>query len=481
MELRTVVSLQQHCILYVISHVHEFSPHELALLPRYIRHGLLRQIPTLHLFHLEQTSVAEGINTLQIWREMTNRLPNVVITSPFSNTITNLQDHRTFRDQYITSVWDAVLNGQPSQLLHLLQEVFKIHMSTFPVTVNAIQHWTWFVPIADTYIVPRETPVNLRSELATYLMNIGAFPRVLDIQSIDVLEELWRCKKHETLQQLLSRSKMRTLCVKFDTDARRESESFVLHAVLRRSQPLLHTLKLWDISGSLLLSILSNAEGHTSLKELDVRLHQQTSFCHGIGSALALVISNQIALEKIMLEHVGTAFPSGPDGELLVSVLSNLLIQPQFCNLTIGGFCNVPLEGVKSLTEAFVSCSSVQNQNLFFSCLHIAQEEEDPSQGRRERTTSITVVQKSQASRRSQILAYQQPHIQASQTSPQKHIKFSCTNVPLTFLEWFSNLECVHLNSLELSFCNLDAGMVTDLFNGHPLFVVRSGTHFPYL
>ena len=182
-----------------------------------------------------------------------------------------------------------------------------------------------------------------------------------------------------------------------------------------------------------------------------------------------------------MLEHIGAAFPSGPDGELLVSVLSNLLIQPQFCNLTIGGFSNVPLEGVKSLTEAFISCSSTQDQNLFFSCLHIEQEGEEPSHRRRERATSITVVQKSQASRRSQILAYQQPHIQASQTGPQKHVKFSFTNVPLTFLKWFSNLECVHLNSLELSFCNLDPGVVKNLFRSHSVFVVRSGTHFPYL
>ena len=478
------MSLQQHCILYVISHVHEFPPHELALLPRYIRHGLLRQVPTLHLFHLEQTSVAEGINTLQIWREMPNQLPNVVLTSPFSSTITNVQGRRvetTFRDQYVTSVWNAVLNSQPSQLPHLLQEVFKIHTSTLPVTVDAIQHWTWFVPIADTYIVPRVTLVNLRSELAAYLVNIGAFPSVLDIQSIDVLEELWRCKMHEALQQLLSRSKVRTLCVKFDTDARRESERFVLHAVLHRSQPLLHSLKLWNVSGSFLLSFLSSAEGHTSLKDIDVRLHQQTQLCHGIGSTLALVISNQTTLEKIMLEHVSAAFPSGPDGELLVSVLSNLLVQPQFCNLTIGGFSNVPLEVVKSLTEAFISCSSTQDQNLFFSCLRIEQEEEEPSHRRRERAASITVVQKSQASRRSQMLAYQQPHIQASQTGPQKRIKFSCTNVPLTFLKWFSNLECVHLNSLELSFCNLDAGTVITLFKSHPMFVVRSGTRFPYL
>jgi len=30
---RAVVPLQQQCVLYVVSHIHEFFPHELALLP----------------------------------------------------------------------------------------------------------------------------------------------------------------------------------------------------------------------------------------------------------------------------------------------------------------------------------------------------------------------------------------------------------------------------------------------------------------
>jgi len=517
MELTTAVPLRQQCILYVISHVHEFPPHELALLPRYICCHILRRVSALHLFYLEQTSVAEGIDTLQIWREMPNPLPNVVITSPFFNTITNVQDHRaeTIRDQYITSIWNAVLNSQPSQLPQLLQEVFKIHTSLLvPVTVNAIKHWTWFVAMTDTYVLPRETlvnlrselaayyllpretlvnlrselaayyllpretPVNLRSELAAYLLNLGAFPSILNIQSIDVLEELWRCKGHEALQQLLSRSQVQTLCVKFDTDARKESERFILQAVLRRPQPLLCSLKLWDISGSFLLAISSSAEGLTSLKDLDVRLHQQTKLCHGTGSTLALVISNQVALEEVTLEHVGAAFPSDPEGDLLVSVLSNLLIQPQFRNLTIRGFSNVPLKYVKALTEAFVSCSSTQDQKLFFTCLSIEEEGEEELPERR-RAASITVVQKPQASKRSQIMMYQRPHIPAL-LGPQKCIEFSCTNMPLLFFKWFSALQCVHVNSIELSFCSLDAGTVKKLFTSHPTFEVQSGTRFAY-
>ena len=508
MELTTAVPLQQQCILYVISHVHEFPPHELALLPRYIRCHILRRVSALHLFYLEQTIVAEGIDTLQIWREMPNPLPNVVITSPFFSTITNSQKpgpETTFRirDQYTTSIWNAVLNSQPSQVPQLLQELFKIHTSLLvPVTINAIKHWTWFVAMTDTYVLPRETyvlpretpvnlkselaayyllpretPVNLRSELAAYLLNLGVFPSVLNIQSIDILEELWRCKKHELLQQLLSGAQVQTLCVKFDTDARRESERFILQAVLRRPQPLLCSLKLWDISGSFLLAISSSAEGLTSLKDLDVRLHQQTKLCHGTGSTLALVISNQIVLEEVTLEHVGAAFPSDPEGDLLVAVLSNLLVQPQFRNLTIRGFSNVPLKYVKSLTEAFVSCSSTQDQNLFFTCLSIEQEEEELPQ--RRRAASITVVQKSQASKRSQIMVYQRPHILASR-GPQKCIKFSCTNVPLLFFKWFSDLQCVHVNSIELSFCSLDAGAVKKLFSSHPTFEVQSGTHFAF-
>ena len=71
-----VVALQEQCVLYVVSHVHEFPPHELALLPRHIRRGLLSQISPTHLLHLEQTSVAKGIDTEEIWRDISySQLP----------------------------------------------------------------------------------------------------------------------------------------------------------------------------------------------------------------------------------------------------------------------------------------------------------------------------------------------------------------------------------------------------------------------
>ena len=62
--------LREQCFLHLVSHVMEYSPQELALLPVHYRRALLRVIAPVHLYHLEQTAVVNGINTDAIWTEI---------------------------------------------------------------------------------------------------------------------------------------------------------------------------------------------------------------------------------------------------------------------------------------------------------------------------------------------------------------------------------------------------------------------------
>ena len=69
-----VLSLQEHCLLYLITHVEDYSPQTLALLPRHLRRALLSSVAPLHLYQLDQTEVANGIDTEAIWRDVNETL-----------------------------------------------------------------------------------------------------------------------------------------------------------------------------------------------------------------------------------------------------------------------------------------------------------------------------------------------------------------------------------------------------------------------
>ena len=62
-----VLSLQERCLLYLITHVEDYSLQTLALLPRHLRRALLSSVPPLHLYQLDQTEVASGIDTEALW------------------------------------------------------------------------------------------------------------------------------------------------------------------------------------------------------------------------------------------------------------------------------------------------------------------------------------------------------------------------------------------------------------------------------
>ena len=95
--------------------------------------------------------------------------------------------------------------------------------------------------------------MHSRSELAAYLVKIGAFPDWLDIQSGDMLEELWQCNRIGVLQQLLSRSKIRNLMLQPISSTRDEYTILILKTILCRPQPLLQSLKLWNVSVNVIL------------------------------------------------------------------------------------------------------------------------------------------------------------------------------------------------------------------------------------
>ena len=97
-----VLSLQERCLLYLITHVEDYSPQTLALLPRHLRRALLSSVAPLHLYQLDQTEVASGIDTKALWRDVNETLGTF-----------NTYHASTSRQGFINVVFAKVTCGTP--------------------------------------------------------------------------------------------------------------------------------------------------------------------------------------------------------------------------------------------------------------------------------------------------------------------------------------------------------------------------------
>ena len=97
-----VLSLQERCLLYLITHVEDYSPQTLALLPRHLRRALLSSVPPLHLYQL-----ASGIDTEPLWEDVSEAVAPILLDS-------------NSREEFAMSVF---LNALYRSGVHLVDEV----------------------------------------------------------------------------------------------------------------------------------------------------------------------------------------------------------------------------------------------------------------------------------------------------------------------------------------------------------------------
>ena len=73
-----VLLLQQSCYLYLVGHLHLYPTELLSLLPTSLRRHHFAHLPAIDLHRMEQTSLAEGIDTSSYWKEL---YQNIIIQS----------------------------------------------------------------------------------------------------------------------------------------------------------------------------------------------------------------------------------------------------------------------------------------------------------------------------------------------------------------------------------------------------------------
>ena len=430
--LRNPQSLQDGCVLYLLTHVDDIPPHELALLPRHLRSILLHLAPPIYLYYLEHTAVANQINTEMIWKEIGEHCQAWPL---YRSLHAELYE---YRDCLITSIWDQLLGGKwrtASQKPLGLQTDWRIGF-TIRSSNSAFNHC-----LADSEI-----------EAVSYLLTFGALPKVLEVLTTHVLLcRLWRNKP--LLQQFIQ------LCRPSRVKLwGRISIEFVLKGLAQSPQPELQELELYFTPSAVLSAIARHFTQYDgfSLKKLFINLSKddKVSESREVFSPLVLIIKSQRELQTLALAQMENC--NSIDDKIsakVAPILADLLQRPKFQNLTLISLKYIPLHVVLTIIEGFVLAQPKDELHLSFESVGIFHYKVDSQDSRKPPSVDPR---------------------EAKLTGPKKHLYFRNMVIPRALVEWLCSMEYICLNTLYFHTHEQHAPKIRTCFQSHPNFHVQN-------
>ena len=426
------------------------------------------------MYYLEQTAVADGIDTDAIWNEI-NQHPEDRNTRFAWTPIRILDSHKDgLAAQYLASVWDALLGAERQIRVDYYSTVVKIIFSTHVSTLEdstadflKSHKQPWFVPIVTNhqythqYLVAADWQTKSESEAAAYLVEIGVLPTVLDLKLSRFRDcRLWSQRSNGVLEHLLQKAQVRKIRMDFDLSwpvPFIDEGYFILQAVSQRTVPALESLEFPKLHIDVLptlVPLFSTPDGYSRLKGLKAKLEFGKTRTMLQYPQLVSIIAHQRVLESLDLSNLGS-FPKSTEGESFVAALISLLGQPQFRELRLCWWNGLPLTALQSLTEAFMLSSPQSEQHLTLISMNIARR------------------QSSFRSKKTPPFSLSVDH--AVFVGPRKHLCFQYTCIPCAFLEWFCRMNCICLDTLEFIRCRTDPSncIIREYFKEHPNFNVQ--------
>ena len=494
-------SLQERCLLYLITHVEDYSPQTLALLPRHLRRALLSSVAPLHLYQLDRTAVASGIDTEALWKDSgLSNLPSLSITSTDS------------RESYVNTVLLNITYELYGMRRKLRNEIFRslnIEISMFGLfhsrlstaMIHYLQHnGDGFVNVKDrhcfinidivsykefvkqhcqcddcynimdsdhncihTYdrlcdfmsqnicscscVVRKEEIKSLTTtKLVPALARAGASPTHVMINTAAVVGlGLWMPENGGPLQPFLNGSKVKRITMCCNTKhTPSNTTSSILNTVLACPKPCLEHLEFQtSVSGDVLASIAPVLCAYGGLKTLEVDIDDSVRSLHHI-------ISQQKELE--CLELCDTRYYSTViDYKELFQSLCILFENNSFNRLHMRGF-SLPLEDVQAIVAAFFrSTPTSEISTLKFSSTTI-------QEGKLLSSIHIDIFQE-----------------HSEKFGPRKHLildakESACT--PESFWKWFESIAHIRLATL-CGRCECHVSNVRQHFKDHQNFEVE--------
>ena len=433
---RSPLSLQDGCFLYLLTHTGDFPPHGLALLPRHLRSILLHMAPPVYLYYLEKTAVVSQIDTDTIWKKIGEHCQSQV-KWPFY--ISLLAESYECRDCLIAAIWDELLGGKwrnVSQKMFGPGDNWKVGFTLGSAMYPEFNHCL----------------VENEIEAASYLMTLGAFPKVLEVMTTHVtLSRLW--KNRSFLNQILQQC--RPLHVKLWGGICIEC---VLKGLAQGPQPELQELELYFTS-SAVLSVIAHLFAQAdsfSLKKLVISLSQDTKLTESreVLPPLVTIIRSQKNLQSLELAQMESCSSINAKASVsLAPILATLLQRPQFQSLTLISLKEIPLHVILSILEGFVLSQPENELHLSFENVGILHYKVDSQDGRKPPCLDSQ---------------------QAKLTGLKKYLYFRNMAVPKAVVTWLCSMQCICFNTLYFHTYKQHAFEIRKCFQSHPNFQVQN-------
>lgn len=415
-------SLENQCFLFLLCRLEEYPVEVICLLPIRMRHKLLCNLPVVDVCQLEKhPRFVEGLDMEGVWKTIFSRRqpPGVEVEDDEKEDEGESVDANRkllWKEHYFRIVTGLALNYinvvAPHAHLRFLMELLL-----FVEDCLGITDWMDFSLLyfdcdemrlsggvlnngrfaSFRYADYMHDHVTTTALLKLVVETCCIHPKVLHIICDYFIEsDLWNQREEykDLIKELVSQVQVVKLL--FEDGVPLESTrvpSFILEAVLSREEPLFRSLVINNCSsramGDIILSIadlFSEVEGthsservkssysglHHLMLSIKLRVNERW-ICSAAAEKLSQIIQHQESLVSLSLccwnpYHKKRKPPGG--FLQLYSSLSNLLTQPQFDTLGLGGFA-MPLRIVEDLLYRFLTCHPTRTQGMVVGALEL--------------------------------------------------------------------------------------------------------------
>ena len=368
-------TLQDHCLLYLTTHIADLSPEALALLPKHLRLALLKSVATIHLYWLEQTKVAKGIDTEPIWRTF-NDVPfhrnTWAVAYPEQS-----DDHtgRPLRDLYAEYMFSLSQNYANKEYnskrakvalfglfeAHLPAGVYlllQIHCASLKDSI-----FQAVIEMSDYYLAETHESWEHGSIIET-LLKYNAIPRKLRIPVTSRLA--LNAEPTNLLLRALSKANVQSISV-FNTGTNKQHDKIVtliVETVIKRENITLENLDVQLANAKALHSVtkyFTAPDGYSSLKEIHFSIVGINSEDKSNVQLLPSMVQHQTSLEHLTLEGDWLYTKEGVN---ISSDIAPLFDRPHFRRLDLRSDIELPQGTVHLLITSFLHSKSRDTQEL---------------------------------------------------------------------------------------------------------------------
>lgn len=491
------LSLQEHTFVYILGNVDRYPTELLGLLPLPWRRKLLSALPPFRLYQLEQTSIARGIDTEEMWEEL-SQLQDCVWGrylmdkhTPPASDMAQSGHRESPRKCFVNYLSHLLFNEMNrdyackriTELLHATHVDLLDKSTANGLIYGHVNSLFMFQP--PYYLIPFRCPNLTERELFWSLYGNKMLPTSLELYVYNIdSSPLWN-------QELISQEMMRRVLSKlqflrvynhmYKTSQLEEIVNAVTHSSKYKDPPSamgslkhLEILRADDRHLSTVVPFFSAPHGYSHLTSITISMKP----VHYIQTTrhLGPIIRHQLnSLQCLEFQGFSCCISKNTIhicDYMFFSSLAALILKPRFHSLTFKGFRDMPWMMLRMILEANLRTVPSHTQTITLNDVNVTTKGELPFLDFEDESEDED-TEDNQFCPASEIKCLEH-----------KRIHFQNCRIPLEVLDWFESAErlCVHtleFNQVKvatsLQYCDIDTIEFTtsmnDVVYGHHVSV----------